>query len=120
MIGFNKVNLFCQFKVCANVDEIFCDVEPYTDCNMPQNDVFYNDTEDSIKTWPIIKCYDEQGFHHHTKDHPVCKNETKLDCIYTWHVDSEGNKVMLNVNMFGQTLGIINYLINENSYYYFS
>ena len=64
MIGFNKVNLFYQFKVCANVDEIFCDVEPYTDCNMPQNDVFYNDTEDSIKTWPIIKCYDEQGFHH--------------------------------------------------------
>ena len=94
MISILFINWYWS-KVCANVDEVVCEVEPYTDCKMPQNDVFYNDTEEQIKTWPTIKCYDEQALHHQTKDHPICKNETKLNCIYTWHVDSEGNKVNL-------------------------
>ena len=29
----------------------------------------------------------------HTKMRPVCRNETKLNCITLWTMDAEGNKV---------------------------
>ena len=34
----------------------------------------------------------------HTKMRPVCRNETKLNCITLWTMDAEGNKVCQNVS----------------------
>ena len=85
------LNTFSQ--VCGDVDEITCDIVPYTDCKMTSNYVDYNDTEEVIKTWPRYRCKDKEMVKYHTKKMPVCKNETKLDCISDWKLDSNGRKV---------------------------
>ena len=77
------------------MEEVTCDIVPYTDCKMTWENVDYNDTEEFIETWTKFSCDYDEILMKHTKTMPVCRNETKLDCISDWKIDSNGNKVYL-------------------------
>ena len=81
------------FQVCGYVDDIQCDIEPYTDCKLKWTNVEYNTTEEFVQKWPAYTCEMGTANRPHIKQRPVCTNDTMPQCVSEWRFKPDGTKV---------------------------
>ena len=108
------------FQVEVEVVDTICDVKLYTECNMRMDVKPYESTEPRINQWAPITCVPEVVVEMHNKTKPVCRNETKWNCISDWVLKPNGEKVarkarcqnngvhlLLNINIFIHLMSIV-------------
>ena len=88
--------LFCfllEFQVCDTVTELECDVHPYEKCELKWIPVEYTESKNVSRIFPINECKEVEVTKVHRKKVPVCRNETKQNCVTLWKTDKYGKKV---------------------------
>merc|ERR1719447_532599 len=79
--------------VCMNVTSLYCDVWPYTECEMKMYEKKVEISHWHYKFKPIYKCIKHYEDIVHQKKKPVCKKKPKKVCNSKWKIDQYGKKV---------------------------
>lgn len=80
-------------KVCSEVMETKCEVQPFTECAMSTVQIEYQETVLIAKQFAEKKCVMVKDHVNHQKMFPECKNVTKQNCETLWETDANGRQV---------------------------
>jgi len=80
-------------KVCSDVTSLYCDVWPYTECEMKMYDKKLNTTHWIYKHAPVYTCKKHYQEIVHKKKKPVCIKKPKKVCNSKWKILPSGEKV---------------------------
>jgi len=80
-------------NVCSDVTSLFCDVWPYTECEMKMYDKTLSGSHWTYKFKPVYTCVKHYEDIVHTKKKPVCSKKPKQVCNSKWKISPSGHKV---------------------------
>ena len=88
-----QIFVLLVFQVCDTVTELECNVYPYEKCELKWIPVDYTVSKNVSRSFPINECKEVEVTKVHRKKVPVCRNETKQNCVTLWKKDKYGKKV---------------------------
>ena len=68
-------------------------MHPYEKCELKWIPVDYTESKNVSRIFPINECKEVEVTKVHRKKVPVCRNETKQNCVTLWKKDKYGKKV---------------------------
>merc|ERR1711962_1549130 len=80
-------------KVCSKVTSQYCDVLPFTECEMKMHDIKVKVSHWVYKFVPVYKCVKSYEDIIHKKKKPVCTKRPKQVCNSKWKISESGEKV---------------------------
>ena len=93
MLNVTLFTAFKMFQVCSKVTSQYCDVLPFTECEMKMYDTKVKVSHWVYKFVPVYKCVKTYVDIVHKKKKPVCSKKPKQVCNSKWKVSESGEKV---------------------------
>merc|ERR1711962_539781 len=90
---FKKVTYQKTKTVCTNVTSLYCDVWPYTECEMKMYDKKLTLSHWEYEFKPVYKCVKRYENIIHKKEKPKCTKKPKKVCNSKWKLLPSGKKV---------------------------